>query len=242
MRFQLTVPIDQDAVIKALKQQITEMQSRSAEIATLRKEMARLEKENARLNTDNKKLNDSLVAAQNDNKTLSNKLAAARSSAPPEHKNAPGSAVKPRVPGVVLPGAAEAAKEALFQKQKAELYCDLTNMVVLSLKKNEDDEDVYKCLQTGRNGSKFIETTLTTLHANNRPALHFQLTITQDGESYEQTEFAYSPLLDEARDRELIELLPDFLTEEIFFPRAQAPSFYSRIVDSLSKKIIIEDD
>jgi hypothetical protein len=54
----------------------------------------------------------------------------------------------------VLPGSAEAAKDAMLQKQKVEMYCDLTNLVIVGVKKNEDDEDVYDCLQTGRNGSK----------------------------------------------------------------------------------------
>lgn len=73
-------------------------------------------------------------------------------------------------------------------------------------------------------------------------ALHFHLTVTAGGESYEETEFVYNPLLNEQRDRELIELLPDYLTEEICFPRAQAPKFYTKVVDSMSKKIILEDE
>ena len=52
----------------------------------------------------------------------------------------------------------------------------------------------------------------------------------------------YQPLLDEQRDRDLIELLPDYLTEEISFPRAQAPKFYTKVVDSMSKKIILEEE
>jgi hypothetical protein len=48
--------------------------------------------------------------------------------------------------------------------------------------------------------------------------------------------------LNEQRDRELLELLPDYLTEEISFPRAQAPKFYAKVVDSMSKKIIFEED
>lgn len=124
-------------------------------MASLKKEMAKMERENARLHAENKKLSDSLASAQGENKALSTKLAAARSSAPPEAKNVPGSAVKPRTTGVVLPGTVEAAKEAHFQKQKVELYSDLTNLVILGCKKNEDDEDVYDCLQAGRNGSKY---------------------------------------------------------------------------------------
>jgi hypothetical protein len=61
--------------------------------------------------------------------------------------------MKPKSNGIVLPGTAEAAKEAVLAKQKVELYSDLTNLVILGMKRNEDDEDVYDCLQTGRNGS-----------------------------------------------------------------------------------------
>jgi regulator of replication initiation timing len=145
---------DQDAVIKALKQQITDFQSRTSDLASLRKELAASAKESARLAAENKKLADSLTSAQNESKTLSSKLAAARSSVQPESKNVPGSAVKARTAGVVLPGTAEAQKEATLAKQKVDLYSDLTNLVVLGVKRSEDEEDVYDCLQTGRNGSK----------------------------------------------------------------------------------------
>lgn len=162
--------LDQDAVIKALKQQITEMQSRSSELASLKKEMAKLEKENARLTSESKVLTTSLASSQSENKTLSTKLSAIRASAPQETKHVPGSAVKARSTGVVLPGTAEAAKELQLRQQKIDLYSDLTNLVILGVKKNEDDEDVYDCLQTGRNGSKFTGPTRRDsriLHANN---------------------------------------------------------------------------
>jgi regulator of replication initiation timing len=145
---------DQDAVIKALKQQITDLQSRTSDLTSMKRELAALSKENARLASDNKKLTDSLTTSNNESKTLSNKLAAARSTQP-EAKHVPGSAVKPRSNGIVLPGTAEAAKEAQLAKQKVDLYSDLTNLVVLGMKLNEDDEEVYDCLQTGRNGSTF---------------------------------------------------------------------------------------
>jgi predicted nuclease with TOPRIM domain len=166
---------DQDAVIKALKQQISEMQSRSSEMTSMRKEMSKLEKENARLVSENKALTTSLTSVQNENKTLSNKLAAARSSAPPENKNVPGSAVKARSGGVVLPGTAAAAKESQNQQLKIDLYSDLTNLVIVGIKKGDEGEDVYDCLQTGRNGSKLTliylfstlnsPTSSSTLHA-----------------------------------------------------------------------------
>lgn len=216
---------NQDAVIKAIRQQLAETQSRTSDLASTKKELAQLAKDNARLISESKKLTDSLAASQNESKTLSSKLAAARSSTQPETRNVPGSAVKPRANGVVLPGTAEAAKEAQLAKQKVDLYSDLTNLVVLGMRRNEEDEDVYDCLQTGRNGT-----------------LHFHLTVSAGSESYEDTEFIYQPLLDEQRDRELLDLLPDYLTEEICFPRGQAAKFYCKVVDSMSKKIILEDE
>jgi hypothetical protein len=75
-------------------------------------------------------------------------------------------------------------------------------------------------------------------------ALHFHLTVSSslNSSSYEDTEFIYQPLLDEQRDRELLDLLPDYLTEEICFPRGQAAKFYAKVVDCMGKKIVLEED
>ncbi|KAJ8104476.1 hypothetical protein OPT61_g10737 [Boeremia exigua] len=232
---------DQDAVIKALKQQVADLQARTSEITSLNKSIAALTKTNNTLTVESKKLADSLNTAQKENTTLNTKLAAARSSTQPEAK-VPGSAVKARTTGVVLPGSAEAAKDAMLQKQKVEMYCDLTNLVIVGVKKNEDDEDVYDCLQTGRNGSKWASCQQLNPATNAAAALHFHLTISEGGESYADTEFIYQPLLDEQRDRDLLDLLPDYLTEEISFPRGHAAKFFSKVVDSMSKRIILEDE
>jgi hypothetical protein len=147
-------PPDQDAVIKALKQQIADLQSRTSDLSSLKKEVASLSKENARLTTDNKKLSDSLAAAHSESKTLSTKLAAARSTQPDAKPSAvPGSAAKPRSNGILLPGALEAAKEAQLAHDKVDLYSDLTNLIIVGMKRNEDDEPVYDCLQPGKQGS-----------------------------------------------------------------------------------------
>ena len=55
--------------------------------------------------------------------------------------------------------------------------------------------------------------------------------------SFEETEFQYKPLLDQNRDREVLELLPYYLKEDITFSRHHAAKFYSRVVDALTKKI-----
>jgi hypothetical protein len=131
------------------------LRARSSEISNIKKEVARLEKDNAQLINENKSLSASLTSAQNENKTLSTKLAAARSSAPPEPKTVPGSAVKSRPIAGGLPGAAGVAKDVQIRQLKEDLYSDLTGLIIRGVKKGEEGEDVYDCIQTGRNGSMF---------------------------------------------------------------------------------------
>ena len=58
---------------------------------------------------------------------------------------------------------------------------------------------------------------------------------TSNTNSYDDTEFVFTPLLDGQRDRGLMELLPNYLTEEITFPRESAEVFYGRVVEALTK-------
>lgn len=71
-------------------------------------------------------------------------------------------------------------------------------------------------------------------------ALHFKLVVETEGDgrttSFEDTEFLYTPLLDSNRDKDMIELLPYYLKEDITFNRHHAAKFYSRVVDALTKK------
>jgi len=50
----------------------------------------------------------------------------------------------------------------------------------------------------------------------------------------------YTPLLDSNRDKDMIELLPYYLKEDITFSRHHAAKFYSRVVDALTRKMIDE--
>ena len=61
------------------------------------------------------------------------------------------------------------------------------------------------------------------------------------GANFEDQEFAYTPLLDEKNDRDLLDILPDYLTEEICFPRGSAAKFYSKVLDCMSKKVLVEE-
>jgi hypothetical protein len=82
--------------------------------------------------------------------------------------------------------------------------------------------------------------TLLLIQFNTCLALHFKLSVTEDGDgkttNFEDAEYEYTPLLDTNRDRDLLELLPDYLAEDITFSRRHAAQFYSRVVDALTKK------
>lgn len=67
-------------------------------------------------------------------------------------------------------------------------------------------------------------------------ALHFKLAMAHGhtGDTYEETQVTYRPQLDAGRDGELMEILPDYLVEEITFPLHQAAKFYSRVTRSLT--------
>lgn len=72
----------------------------------------------------------------------------------------------------------------------------------------------------------------------NSPALHFKLAMGNDGaDSFDEVQFTYLPQLDAGRDEELIESLPDYLVEEITFPRPQAARFYARVMKSLTERL-----
>ena len=73
-------------------------------------------------------------------------------------------------------------------------------------------------------------------------ALHFKLGVAKDIDgNYENTEFQYTPRLDMNRDRDLIALLPEYLTDEITFSRTNAAMFYGRVVETLTKKRSVEE-
>ncbi|KAH7327875.1 chromosome segregation protein Csm1/Pcs1-domain-containing protein [Stachybotrys elegans] len=143
-------------------------------------------------------------------KTLSTKLAAAR--AAEASVKAPGSALKN--------GAANSRNvpsEALQAAQlKEDLYGELTGLMILGYKRAAK-EDVFNCLQAGANGT-----------------LHFKLSLDNpDDVEYEDAEVTYRPQLEANRDEELMSLLPDYLLEEITFPKPQASNFYNRVRKSL---------
>jgi hypothetical protein len=70
-------------------------------------------------------------------------------------------------------------------------------------------------------------------------ALHFKLTAANEKatESYDDAQCQYIPQLDPSRDKALMEILPDYLVDQISFPRPQAAKFYARVVKALTDKL-----
>ncbi|KAK4544116.1 hypothetical protein LTR36_004614 [Oleoguttula mirabilis] len=231
---------DANDLIASLKKEIAELRktssSTSSETSGLHKQVTTLTSANDKLSIESASLKEKAQTAQNEAKSLEAKLVVARqqlsTSSTTQDSKAPASAAKnSALNRSIATNATDAQKEA---KMKENLYSDLTGLIIRGVKR-KDGEDEYDCIQTGRNGT-----------------LHFHLGVANDGGaanpktptglSYEEAEFAYEPFLDESRDRELVDVLPDYLTEEICFPRSHAVKFFGKIMDSMTKRVVVDED
>ncbi|OTA90286.1 hypothetical protein M434DRAFT_398065 [Hypoxylon sp. CO27-5] len=205
-------------LIATLKAQLSAQTELAKESQRLRKE---LEASQTKVDQLQSKVNDtsaSLSEAKTEIKTLSTKLNAARSAEPVVAK-VPGSAIKGNSADKRLLANAEAA--AQVAQMKEDLYGDLTGLIIRGVKREQNGGDTYDCIQTGRNGT-----------------LHFKLAVGSDEltEKLDEPQFIYMPQLDPARDQDLIDILPDYLVEEITFPQSHAARFYSRVMRSLTER------
>ena len=179
-------------------------------------------------------LTTSLSESRTEIKALTMKLTAARSA------EASALAKSSSIPGSAMKGGLHKANSAATTQaaqMKEDLYSDLTGLIVRSVKRDAR-EDVYDCLQTGRNGSTSPSFTKPWRYTDCDVALHFKLEIPNgaSGDSaFEDAQFLYMPQLDPNRDRSLIDILPDYLVEEITFPRPHAAKFYARVMKALTE-------
>lgn len=156
----------------------------NAEKKTLATENKSLSSENKKLSTDNAKLSSDSKTMTAENKTLSAKLAANRTvAASVESANTKiaSSAVKANG-GIRLMGSAEAAQTAQAAQLKEDIYSDLTGLIIRGVKR-ETEEDVFDCIQTGRNGSKSCESPSSILRTDIRPSPSFQIGSSQRKDS-----------------------------------------------------------
>ncbi|KAI9167261.1 Monopolin complex subunit pcs1 [Paramyrothecium foliicola] len=160
-------------------------------------------------------LTTALTNARSEIKTLSMRLAASRTAE--AHAKAPGSAIKTSANGSRM-APSEAVQTALA---KEDMYGDLTGLIIRAVKR-EEQEDVFDCIQTGRNGT-----------------LHFKLVLERPDASgdYDAANVTYQPQLDPARDEEMMDMLPDYLIDEIAFKRPHASKFYTRVINALNERL-----
>ncbi|KAK4230077.1 chromosome segregation protein Csm1/Pcs1-domain-containing protein [Podospora fimiseda] len=206
-----------DTLISSLKSELASHRETTKEIARLQSLLTQSETLATNLQAKVTSLSTALSDSKTEIKALNMKLTASRNAE--AAANARGQVV---VPGSAMKGSnrminAIPSEQTFSAQKKEDLYGDLTGLIVRSVKKETGGGgDMFDCIQTGRNGT-----------------LHFKLTMgVSSGEKEAQCE--YSPLLDANRDRALIEILPEFLVDEIAFPRSQAGRFYQRVMKALN--------
>ncbi|KAL4983242.1 chromosome segregation protein Csm1/Pcs1-domain-containing protein [Aspergillus falconensis] len=210
-------------LVNSLKAELEAQRALGQKSRALQKELRERDAEIAKLTADAEQSASQLAAAQSEVKALQTKLAAARNTAATLEQAAvkiPGSAIKGGgVNRAAAAANAEAAQAAQFAQLKEDLYSDLTGLIIRDVKKRDGDT-LYDCIQTGVNGT-----------------LHFKLVVPHSSPAeFESAEFQYIPLLDVNRDRELVDILPEYLAVDITFVRQQASKFYTRVMDALTKR------
>ncbi|PYH97334.1 hypothetical protein BO71DRAFT_373672 [Aspergillus ellipticus CBS 707.79] len=209
-------------LVTALKAELEAQKALGQQSRSLERQLKERDMEVAKLKSQAEEATGQLSSAQTEVKALQTKLAAARNAAATYENVAakvPGSAIKSGVNRANAAANAEAAHAAQFAQLKEDLYTDLTGLIIRDVKKRQSD-NLYDCIQTGSNGT-----------------LHFKLVVPHvSSANFESAEFQYIPLLDENRDRELVDILPEYLTVDITFVRQQASKFYTRVIDVLTKR------
>ena len=82
---------------------------------------------------------------------------------------------------------------------------------------------------------------LSVFLADFKIALHFKLAIANEksSESYDEAQCIYIPQLDPSRDKALMEMLPDYLVDEITFPRPHALKFLCPSCEGIDRKAVL---
>lgn len=144
--------------VASLEKEVKEQRGQAAEAEDLRR---KLQDRDSRIQTLEKDLDttsSNADKAQAEIKTLQAKLTAARNAAASldNAKQSTNSAARNGGPRVHSATAnAEASQAAQIALLKEDLYSDLTGLIIRDVKMREND-DVYDCIQTGVNGSKFF--------------------------------------------------------------------------------------
>lgn len=120
----------------------------AAESRALKHRLSSKETEITKLHTRVAELTKAVATASKEQQVLQAKLSV----------QVPGSAVKPGRGPLVGIGGAAGADQQWVQRVKEELYGDLTNLMIVSVKK-ESESRLFECLQTGANGGSMFPPT-----------------------------------------------------------------------------------
>ena len=155
-------------LIASLRKDLTVQKGLVQESKLLSKQLITKDTDLATANSKLALLNSSLTETQNENKALQARLANVRATSVVESVQGgktPGSAIKGKNQArTVMVGSAEAAQAAQVAQVKEDLYSDLTGLILRGVEKGED-ENIYDCIQTGRNGSELLCCQLTNSSA-----------------------------------------------------------------------------
>lgn len=156
----LTLLIASNQLISSLRNELTAQKQLAKEGHKSQQQLEASEVKVDSLQSQVTDITNSLAEARTQIKTLTTKLNAARaaeatSSAQAQVATArvPGSAIKPGAMGARGLDVAQ-VQATQTAKMKENLYSDLSGLVITSVKR-DGPEDVYNCIQTGRNGSTY---------------------------------------------------------------------------------------
>ncbi|BFZ62933.1 hypothetical protein YB2330_004045 [Saitoella coloradoensis] len=115
---------------------------------------------------------------------------------------------------------ARSSSSAGHYELKEDIYADLSGVLIRSIAPSADGSgSVFDIIQTGRNGT-----------------LHYKLVLDHIANP-SNAQFTYTPLLDAERDKKLVEVLPEYLTDTIMFAREQASMFFWRLTNFMQKNL-----
>lgn len=159
-REMLTAQAASNELIKSLKSDLAAQRQLAKEGSKSQQQFEASQAKVDKLQAQITEITTTLSEAKTEIKSLTTKLNAARAAeatatatAQAASVRVPGSAMKPSARGVDQAQVQAQLQATQTAKMKENLYSDLTGLVVTSIKR-DGPEDVYNCIQTGRNGSK----------------------------------------------------------------------------------------
>lgn len=187
-------------------------------------------------------LTGSLNESQREIQSLKAKLAASRAAEATALAAAKATAAAPKPSTATNKNLTGQSELMHISQAKEELYSSLTSLIIRNVKE-EDGENVFDCLQSGRNGSECLLLTLQLLWRlltlfSFVLALHFTLSQEKEdpGSRYSETKYTFSPQIQDGRDAELMKVLPEYFLEDLTFTGPQISKFYIRLFTALTEK------